>query len=182
MAICAKTRRRGALIAVALLAAIAVDGYRLQRASSINAAIERGAALALGTGVPPAALFAQARELEAKGDRQGALALYKRLQRESARALALAARYNSGNVYLRQALQLSDEEQRQLMVPLTELAKESYRAVLRADPLNWDAKYNLERALRLVPEADDEAPVEDAGLRNAERAVTTMRGISLGLP
>ncbi len=175
-------RRRAALVALALVAALAVDGFRLLRANAVNQAIERGSALALGATAPAEALFAQARELEEKPDVQGALALYKRLQREAAPDIALASRYNSGNLYLRQALEVTADEQRHILVPLVELAKESYRAVLRADPQHWEAKYNLERALRLVPEPDDVAEAQDTDMRNAERAVTTMRGVSLGLP
>ncbi len=65
---------------------------------------------------------------------------------------------------------------------LIELAKENYRQVLRRDPDAWDARYNLERAQRLVPEPEqiDDAPPELN--RNAERAATTMRAYSPGLP
>ena len=63
-----------------------------------------------------------------------------------------------------------------------ELAKESYREVLRHDPEDWAARYNLERAQRLVadPEEVDDEPPE--ARRSAERAATTMRGYSPGLP
>ncbi|WP_088284072.1 MxaK protein [Ideonella sp. A 288] len=49
---------------------------------------------------------------------------------------------------------------------LVELAKQRYRDLLRVDPLDWDARYNLERALRRAPEAEeavaepDNVPVE----------------------
>ena len=59
---------------------------------------------------------------------------------------------------------------------------ENYRQVLRSAPDEWDARYNLERAQRLVPEpepGDDELPDLK---RNAERAATTMRAYSPGLP
>ncbi|MDO9314605.1 MAG: MxaK protein, partial [Burkholderiaceae bacterium] len=67
-------------------------------------------------------------------------------------------------------------------LPLIELAKETYRELLRADPDNWAARYNLERAQRLLPDPDDgDAPPAEAP-SNAERAATTMRGSSPGLP
>jgi len=37
-------------------------------------------------------------------------------------------------------------------------AKSRYRALLRATPGDWDARYNLERALRLSPELQDGPP------------------------
>ncbi len=49
-------------------------------------------------------------------------------------------------------------------LPMVELAKQRYRDLLRDTPGDWDARYNLERALRLAPEenpldADPQAPV-----------------------
>jgi mxaK protein len=66
--------------------------------------------------------------------------------------------------------------------PLLELAKETYREALRLDPGQWDARYNLERALRLAPEQEDapKAPLPMGG--ESERSVTTMRAFTLGLP
>jgi mxaK protein len=96
----------------------------------------------------------------AKVDYDGALAAYKvtiHTGREDLRRIAL---YDLGNLHLRHALQvgLSDEGQ---SLPLIELAKQSYRDLLRRDPSDWDARYNLERTLRLAPEGDDAD--EDAG-------------------
>jgi mxaK protein len=182
MALTRKAKRACTALSVALLAALAIDAVRLYRTEQVNSAILQGQALELPDAPTPQAWFAQAREFEIKGDLQRALASYKRVQIEGPPALRVAARYNSANAYLRQALELSGEDQRQLMLPLVELAKEGYRAVLRADPSHWDAKYNLERALWLVPEADDELAQEPEAMENAERAVTTMRGRTLGLP
>ena len=66
---------------------------------------------------------------------------------------------------------------------LIELAKESYREVLRHDPAHWDARYNLERAqrLRARPRRGRRAR-RPTRARSAERAATTMRGYSPGLP
>ena len=54
--------------------------------------------------------------------------------------------------------------------------------MLRHDADDWAARYNLERAQRLVadPEGEDEEP--PAARRGAERAATTMRGYAPGLP
>ena len=67
-------------------------------------------------------------------------------------------------------------------IPLLELAKENYREVLRNDPGQWDARYNLERAQRLLPDPDDTLAEPADIKRDAERAVTTMRGYSPGMP
>ena len=94
-------------------------------------------------------------------DYDGALAAYKAIIQSNREDLHRIALYDLGNLNLRQAIQygLADEAQ---SLPLTELAKQSYRDLLRRDPTDWDARYNLERALRLAPEDDDDAN-EDTG-------------------
>jgi len=62
--------------------------------------------------------------------------------------------------------------------PLIELAKQRYRDLLRAAPDDWDARYNLERALRAAPEEHEafaEAPNEPV-----ERRRITLRGMAAG--
>jgi len=65
-------------------------------------------------------------------------------------AVGQAARFHLGNAYLREALRGDIDPRRRR--PLAELAKERYRELLRIAPDHWDARYNLERALRLAPE------------------------------
>ena len=64
--------------------------------------------------------------------------------------------------------------------------RESFRpfapSVLREDVAQWDARYNLERAQRLLPDPDEADPSAAQAPHNAERAATTMRGYSPGLP
>jgi len=66
------------------------------------------------------------------------------------------------------------------LITPAELAKQAYRDVLRAEPHDWDARFNLERALRLLPDAEDESA--EGTPERSERAVTTMRNTTLGLP
>jgi mxaK protein len=65
--------------------------------------------------------------------------------------------YNRGNINLREALKMTGSDGRQ--IPLVELAKQDYRSALALEPQMWNARYNLEVALRIVPE--DPANNED---------------------
>ena len=105
--------------------------------------------------IPPEARLARAVAL-ARLDYDGALAAYKSIIQSNREDLHRIALYDLGNLNLRQAVQygLADEAQ---SLPLTELAKQSYRDLLRRDPTDWDARYNRERALRLAPEEDADA-------------------------
>lgn len=169
-----------AVLLFALFAAILIEGYRLIRVYSVNEAIRDGSVVSVEEELPHEAMFARAYLLDRKGESEKVLALYQRVQREAPAELGIAAQYNAANVLLRQAIETANAEGDQRAQPIFELAKESYRALLRRAPQHWDGRYNFERALRLSPEAiEGEAVGQNAG---AERSVTTMRGFTLGLP
>ncbi len=131
--------------------------------------------------LPAQVQFAQAHALAASGADQPALNRYRALQAHG--PLGQAAGYNSANLLLRQALVVRAGTQPGQAIALIELAKELYRDVLRADPQHWDARYNLDRAQRLLPDPDEAPEAAPPAInRNAERAATTMRGYSPGLP
>ncbi|MDR5881747.1 MxaL protein [Caballeronia sp. LZ032] len=67
------------------------------------------------------------------------------------RTLQTAALFNLGNLYLREAAG-SEATGPIRSLPLLEQAKDRYRTALRITPGDWDARYNLERALWLAPE------------------------------
>ena len=133
----------------------------------------------------PALLFAQAHELaaaETAEKMEPALARYRALYAHP--SLGGAARYNSANLLLRQALVLRDADAATTgqALPLIELAKQGYREVLRANPEQWDARYNYERAQRAQPDPDDiDAPIGEPRAQS-ERSPTTTRGVGGGLP
>lgn len=179
-------RLRWVLAALLLVAAAAsVDAWRLLRAQQVNDQIQALATSApptgTATGSPPLELrFAQAYAQAASGAHDAALNRYRALQGST--PIGQAARYNSANLLVAQARVVRESSQPGQAIALLELAKEHYRDVLRDDPYDWDARYNLERTQRLLPDADDEelAPPDQAP--NRERAATTMRGYSPGLP
>jgi mxaK protein len=165
-------------LAALLSAAIALDAALLWRDEARNALIAAGTPPA-ETAVPDLR-FAQAYALAGSGAGEAALNTYRGLQSDS--ALGAAARFNSANLLLRQALELRAGAQPAQALPLIELAKEQYRALLRQDPQHWDARYNLERAQRLLPDPQDAEFEPTAAPRERERAATTMRAQTLGLP
>ena len=172
------------ILAAALLVAALVEGVGLWRALRLNQRIVSGPSLSkverAAPGLAPELRFAQAHALAVSGDSEAALNDYRALQDES--PLGQAARFNAANLMLRQGQVLRAGTQPGQAIALIELAKEGYRELLRRDPQHWDARYNLERAQRLLPDPEDgdDGPPEAA--RDRERAATTMRGVSPGLP
>ena len=124
--------------------------------------------------------FAHAAALAASGAGDAALNRYGALHDDP--RVGMAARFNSANLLLRQGMELQQGAQPGQALALIELAKEGYRAVLRQNADHWPARYNLERAQRLVPDPDDAEEEPPDLKRNAERAATTMRGYSPGMP
>jgi mxaK protein len=168
-------------VLAAALAAIAVDTLRLHRADGWNAAIAAGRVGPVGADAPAEARFAHAVALAASASDDEALQRYRALQDDP--VVGRAARLNAANLLMRRAFAVRAGNQPGEALPLIELAKEGYRELLRADSQDWDARYDLERAQRLLPDPDDllePAPPETK--RDAERAATTMRGYSPGLP
>ena len=92
------------------------------------------------------------------------------------------ARYNLGNIYLEQAmLQVKAMNMNEAM-PLLGLAKQAYRQSLALDSHQWDAKYNLEVAMRLLPEMDRLDLPDDAPSNQKAQLWTTVPGFPRGLP
>jgi mxaK protein len=136
----------------------------------------------LNDGRPLLARHAQALALAQAGHDDAALARYRSLyDSPDDPALGLLARYNAANLLLRRAMALREDGKADKAYPMIELAKEGYRQVLRREPSHRPARYNLERALRLNPEVDAE-DLASVAPEHAERAVTTMRSVSQGLP
>jgi mxaK protein len=167
-----------ALASLALAVPAVLQALRLQQAERINRAIAQAADPAGSDGDFPEARFAHALALSRTGGYEAALAAHKALLQGERGPLRAAALYNLGNLHLRQALRNGPGRAVEAL-PLVELAKQGYRDALRADPGNWDARYNLERALWLAPEIDAQASEDNEPPPARELTITTapaMRG------
>lgn len=168
------------LLLVVVLVAAAIDlvsWWQLRRLGERIAAVADTPA---GADEPAALRFARAAWLGERGEIDAALNLYRGLHADA--ELGHAARYNAANLLMRQAVALRETAAAGQAVTLVELAKQGYRELLRDDPLHWDARYNYERAQRLQPEPETMDPSIAEPRTDAERAATTMRGVSPGLP
>ncbi len=186
-----------------------VPELQFAHAQALTRALEAGAGAAAGPG--PGADPGGAKDGKPHAATlDAALNAWRPLQAHP--TLGLAARYNSANLLLRQASALRsqgggsgggdgggngggngghsgngtssrpDAGLASQALPLAELAKEQYRELLRRDPGFWEARYNLERAQRLLPDPVDSDLEPTAAQRERESAATRMRAQSLGLP
>lgn len=103
--------------------------------------------------VEPSVALAQANALAAGGHFEAAESRYVRLIDSVAEnSVSQIARFNLANLYLREGVR--EELPGNTTRALLEIAKQRYRDLLHADPDNWDARYNLELALRASPERE----------------------------
>jgi mxaK protein len=164
----------------------AYEGMRLREATRTNEAVARATSAPAtadlaSLGALPEAQFAQALVLAKQRKYDQALERYKAVSRGNREELATDALYNAGNLHFREALREEGPDSAVRMLPLIELAKQSYRTVLRRDPQRWDARYNLERALWLAPELDESLSFSVP--RNAEeRVMSTLQSTRGDLP
>lgn len=90
--------------------------------------------------------------------------------------------YNMANARLRIALAEIQKRQLDQAIPLVRLAKDDYRAALQARPENWDFKYNLDVAMRLVRDFPQPDLSEEEGDPDNKRVWTDLPGVPRGLP
>lgn len=172
---------RAALLLLALVAIGAgVDVAAWRQALALQARLAEPVEQAPADDAPPLLRLAHARWLGEHGETDAALNLYRRLQGDP--RIGAVARFDAANLLMRRALVVRESATPGQALALIELAKQGYRELLRADPQHWGARYNLERAQRLLPEPEDADPSIAEPRNDAERAATTMRGVAPGLP
>ncbi len=152
----------------------------LRRAQQINSAIVNAAAGSLSGGVPEAVL-ARAQTLYRNGEYDAAIKTYKSLIQGGRADLRRTALYDLGNLYMQQALKGGTQSALESL-PLIELAKQSYRDLLREDANDWDARYNLERALWLAPEIAEDDDQQNRPTEWQRRTVRALPDFRIELP
>jgi mxaK protein len=159
---------------------VAYHGSRLQYAEHVNEAIARANVASLDDTVPEAQ-FARVLALSKAGEYEAAVKAYKALIQGGRADLRLAALYNLGNLHMHEALKNGPGNVAGSL-PLIELAKQNYRDLLRDNPPDWDARYNLERALWLAPEVDEAVAEDNNPAEWEKRVILPAPGFKIELP
>ena len=131
---------------------------------------------------PPELRLARAIYFKQKHRYDEALATLSLILDKGDRPFQAKARYNLGNLYLEQAIRKAESMNINEALPLAGLAKQAYRQALQLDSRNWDAKYNLEVAMRLLPEMDKINSPDDSPNKQKAQLWTTVPGFPRGLP
>ncbi|MDC9729261.1 MAG: MxaK protein [Methyloprofundus sp.] len=127
--------------------------------------------------------LARASYLKKKHRYKEAQASLSQVINQGSQKIQAISRYNLGNVYLEQAIELAESMQINEATALTALAKQAYRQALALDSRYWDAKYNLEVAMRLLPEMDRIVMEKDDHIPEKKAKLwATVPGFPRGLP
>lgn len=149
-------------LAAASAAAPAASSGAPSGASS-GVAAKAGAGEPIDSHAPRAVQLAQAVALSAQRRYDAAGRRFEALIENGADdETGRAALFDLANLYLREGAGGNDDAGTPRSAPMMEQAKAHYRTLLRLAPDDWDARYNLELALRLAPEQPTEVPAEIA--------------------
>lgn len=163
-------------VVIALLSGTALI-YELEQwhnTRNYNSAIQEGEFVKAGDQFKnPQGLFAKAYGEQQQGHFQEARILYAKLEKVNNESLRSNAMFNMANTYMQQAAAEDQEKDADRAMPLVELAKTTYRKILNNDSHHWGAKYNLERALQILPDASEFISYKVEGMRRAVRTVLT---------
>ena len=137
------------------------DVLHILEANRMNEALRRGNYVQAASYTSSHAVFASGYVLQQRGELDQAFKTYAELDALENPELENALTYNMANLYLRQALNARQNNDMDLTIPLIELAKQNYRDLLHVNSSDWSSKYNLEQALRLLPDIEEQALPED---------------------
>ncbi len=158
-------KRQLTVIAVVLLiactAVFAYGVYRLYDVTRFNQSIGDGNFAEAGGKSSPHRLFANAYVYQQEGEFEQALQTYAHIETSEHAEFRAAVKYNMANLYLQKASLAERRGDHDLVIPLIELAKQIYRELLRENSNDWQAKYNLERALQLLPDVEEQQPADE---------------------
>ncbi len=135
-----------------VLVVFAVDLYGLLDQRRVNAMLARGELALVAERDTARGRLARAYRLHTGGRLEEALAAYGTVAPDAEPDLRSVQRFNLGNLYLERAVELERKDEIQPAMSLVELAKQNYREILARDSHHWDARYNLSRALEMLPD------------------------------
>jgi mxaK protein len=171
---------RWLLVVFIIGSAVAAVGtaLRLWQVQKVNAYIAEPEAFET---VPddPRAQFARAGMLERQQKHDEALDVLTKVLGSGDETLMSLAYFNRGNINLREALSITGSDGRQ--IPLVELAKQDYRSALALAPELWNVRYNLEVALRVVPEDPADESDFEKKVIHSERSIES-KAFKVDLP
>ncbi len=146
------------------------------------AALVGGREIDVGARPSAAAAFARAKFFLDRDEFDDAQPLVERVARFGTREQAADMLYDAGNARLHHAIHLIADNKFDAATAEVLLARDFYTRALRIDPQFWDAKYNLDIAMRLVRDFPDIDIPGDDQKKPTTRLWTDLPGLPKGGP
>lgn len=167
------------------LAAVAATTWGLHLAADNRTirALKANRDVAVTADAPPAVLLARVEFLIRLDRLTEAQPLVEALDGHGAVPIRDDAHYNLANAYLRRGLDLITQGKIDAAGPFVVLARQEYRNSLTLVPEDWDAKFNLDVASRLIRDFPAfERTVGDTATADRKRLWTDIPGTPRGGP
>lgn len=180
--------RSALLIALCLALVMASAASLVDWRGAIDAndaieALEQGRDVGVDTNARPETLLARVAFLAKRGEVDRARAMVEALDRSGSVDMRARGHYLLANALLRKAFDLIERSEFDAANPFVNLAKREYRRALQLAPDDWDAKYNLDVAARVVRDFPDfERKGGDELSADPKKLWTDIPGKPKGLP
>lgn len=159
---------------IILILGLIGEAVYVYKIHSINQAILNPAGIEITDDSSAHEIFAKAWYVDQQGDYQAALQLYNTIESNRNTALAEKVKYNMGTIYLKQAAKHWNAKGVWAYTEVTALrsfAEQSLTEVVKLNNKNWDARYNLEYALRIKPPPKVVEKADWTGRRSSVHAI-----------
>ena len=143
----------GAFLLITLIGAIH-SAYQLFMLKSHNALLSRPQEIVVTNETDPLLIFAKAYDQQLNGDPLEAIQLYGSILQQGDARFQARVHFNLGTLYLRDAAKIWRDRgllEHIRVNTLLSAAKDNLRESLIMAPDQWDARYNLEYAIRITP-------------------------------
>jgi mxaK protein len=162
------------LILVGLILAMICEATQWFRIRQINRAVANPEAVIINEDSPVEIIFAKAWHLDRSGEIQDALRLYNSIEHRADSAAFERIKYNMGHIYLTEAARYWNEQgvwAYSEVLTWSALAQKAFRDVLLLNPSNWDARFNLEFALRISPPPRETEKADWTGQKSSVHSI-----------
>ena len=166
-----------------LLSGAIYHGMMLYQLESLNYAMANPDQLSIDEHSPDSLRFSKALRLVQTGNLAESIRLYAGLRNAQDVDLRARALHNLATIYLRDGASHWNAHgvlDYAYVSGQVELAKENYRAALRLNPDDWDARFNLEYAWRITPPPKEKPKSDFTGSKSS--VFSTLPGLPGGGP
>ncbi|WP_292530933.1 MxaK protein [Methylocystis sp.] len=171
------------LALVMAAAAALIDWRRAVAANDAIEALRQGRDIAVDANAMPETLLARTVFLVKRSEIDRARAMVEALDRSASIDMRARGHYLLANALLRKAFDQIERSEFDAANPFVNLAKREYRRALQLAPDDWNAKYNMDVAARLVRDFPDfERKGGDELSADPKKLWTDIPGKPKGLP